>query len=96
MGDVQLLEAYKDAYRQSKLWGVMQNTEKNKDADECFNYISPIRKKEPKIYVKPEKLKQFKKTEKLNPVYYISKYITGADYIKISVIAVIGIVVVNL
>lgn len=75
MGDVELLEAYKDAYRQSKLWGVMQNTENNKEADECFNQISPVRKREQKIYIKPEKMKQFNKTEDVQPIFYISKYI---------------------
>ena len=88
MGDVELLEAYKDAYRQSKLWGIMQNTDKNKDAAECFNQISPVRKREQKIYVKPEKMKQFKKTEEVTPIFYISKYLNSALRQGVSLIVV--------
>lgn len=73
MTDVELLEAYKDAYRQSELWAPLQYTQRDKSAEECFNLISPIPKKETKIYVTPPKMKDFKYEKANSPLFYINQ-----------------------
>ena len=54
--DIDKVLAYKDAYRQTKLWGPMQLSKEDTAKKYCFNQISPIPFNQKEIYIAPVKL----------------------------------------
>lgn len=54
--DLDKVLVYKDAYRQTKLWGPMQSSRQDVKMKFCFNQISPIPFYQKEIYIAPVKL----------------------------------------